>query len=153
MILFLSYMGIVIIWIVNFNQWSFNQWSSRGEEIKKKKKTDALLVFLWYVIYLFLGPPLFLMSYQGRAVMAGSYLVPKMVMYPIPCFYKCMQSTSYEAVVQGSYVPSADASQKTEAKVLALWKIIDYLLERNNELQSSFCFSFDFSRIHHICLV
>ena len=148
-------MGIVIIWIVNFNQWSFNQWSSRGEEIKKKKIQMLYLSFfdMWYTSFLAPSFLCFWCHYQGRAVIAGSYLVPKMVMYPIPCFYKCMQSTSYEAVVQGSDVPSADASQKTEAKVLALWKIIDYLLERNNELQSSFCFSFDFSRIHHICLV
>ncbi|KAL3537146.1 hypothetical protein ACH5RR_000512 [Cinchona calisaya] len=46
----------------------------------------------------------------------GSYLVPKMIRNPVPCFYKCMQSTSYEAVVHGSYVPSPEANQKSEVK-------------------------------------
>lgn len=62
------------------------------------------------------NPSTSLLFRRSKLCKNGSYLVPKMVMYPMPCFYKCMQSTSYEAVVKGSYVPSADASQKAEAK-------------------------------------
>lgn len=48
----------------------------------------------------------------GRSKLSkGLYLVPKMVVYRTPCFCKHMQTTTSE-VVQGSYIPTADAEQQ-----------------------------------------
>lgn len=56
-----------------------------------------------------------LFSNHGAAL-AGLYLVPKMVVYPTSCFCKHMQTATSE-VVQGSYIPTADAEQQIKLTV------------------------------------
>lgn len=50
------------------------------------------------------------------AALAGLYAVPKMVVYPTSCFCRHMQTATSE-VVQGSYIPTADAEQQIKLTV------------------------------------